>query len=116
MVMAAGTSVAACLPAFIAASITGTCHSHGVAVNTRSSVLGLAEPLEIPRTARIDGRRGVPRGDDGFLRPRRSLLANVTDGGDATAGNLQEVFNVTPTLQADADHPNSNKRYWCLSA
>jgi hypothetical protein len=31
-VIAAGTSVAACLPFFIAASITGTCHSHGVAV------------------------------------------------------------------------------------
>ena len=33
---AAGTSVAACLPAFIAARHTGTCHCHGVAVYTMS--------------------------------------------------------------------------------
>lgn len=36
MNITAGTSVAACLPLRIAASITGRCHSQGVAVNTRS--------------------------------------------------------------------------------
>jgi len=31
-VIAAGTSVAVCFPFFIAASMIGTCHSHGVAL------------------------------------------------------------------------------------
>src|SRR6185369_413838 len=35
-VIAAGTSVAVCFPFFIAASMIGTCHSHGVALYTRS--------------------------------------------------------------------------------
>jgi hypothetical protein len=32
IVIAAGTSVAVCFPFFIAASMMGTCHSHGVAL------------------------------------------------------------------------------------
>ena len=100
--------MAACLPFFIADSITGTCHSHGVAVKTRSRSSVSHEPLEVARALVVDGRRRMAGLGDLFGRPVRALGPDVADRGDPAAGNLQEVLHVTAALQADADEADAD--------
>ena len=42
-------------------------------------------------------------------RPVGALLADVAHGGDAAAGNLQEVLDVAAALQTDADHADAHR-------
>jgi hypothetical protein len=52
----------------------------------------------------------MTRGRHGLLRPRCALFANVANGGDTTAGDLEKVLEVAAALQADADHPDPDER------
>src|SRR6185436_1098643 len=106
MVIAAGTSVAACLPAFIAASITGTCHSHGVAVNTRSR-------------SSTSHKRSKSRGPRAYIVGAGcpaaviALFADIAHRRDPAAGNLEEVIDVTAALQTNAHDANPDELNGC---
>ena len=65
--------------------------------------LGLAQPLEIARAARVRRRRAVAGLRDGLGGPLCALRPDVADGRDAAAGNLQEILDVARPLAADAD-------------
>jgi hypothetical protein len=107
-VMAAGTSVAACLPFFIA----DRQHGHVPFPRRRRvdeiEILGLAQPLEVARSLVVDGRwwmagaRDLPGGPVGAFR------TDVADGGNKAAGNANQILDVTAALQANADVANAD--------
>src|SRR5690606_2516999 len=67
-----------------------------------------AEPFEVAFAARVDGRRRMTGPHDLLAGPRRPLRTDVADGRDAAPGNPQEILDVPPALQADADHADSD--------
>ena len=81
-----------------------TCHSQGVALNTRSSRLG-AHPLEIARPARKLCGRLAPRGHGHHRSALRMCRVDVTDGHQFDAGNGQQDF---PMRHALATHPHKS--------
>jgi hypothetical protein len=78
------------------------CRKHQV------QLLDFTEPLEIARAARIRRGQWMSGGSDLLLRPRGALLAHITDRGDPAPGDAQEVPEMRPALQPDADHADAD--------
>jgi hypothetical protein len=66
-------------------------------------VLGRAHALEIALSVRITGRLRLPGLDDPFLGPFHVGRADVTDGLDLDALDIEVVLDVGRTHAADAD-------------
>ncbi len=80
----------------------------GRRVEDEIEVFAFAEALEVARPAGVDRGRRLAGVGDGLGRPVGAFRPDVAHGGNAAAGDLEQVANVPGALPADADEPDAD--------